>query len=250
MQRQPDEPTTLALTTTDPQEDTRVGELYKKAVKLRDYVAGASIQSPEDVQAAADNLSFIKGVLDAIVAKRMEYTRPLRNRATEIDAYFKAFTEPLGAANEILRRKVVAFQEAQQRIQDEQERINREKEAIAVAEMELNQELSQPIDRVEVTPAPTTTHTDFTTMSKTTTWKWRLKDIKLVPLDNLMVDSAKVTRLVKAGSRDIPGIEIYSVGGVSVAPKREAVPQPPVALQQGPEALAAPQEADAPDLPF
>ena len=56
---------------------------------------------------------------------------------------------------------------------------------------------------------------------------------------------AGVGKVVRAGLRTIPGIRIYSQDGVSVSPRREAVPQPPVAPR--PEALEA---RDAPDLPF
>lgn len=50
-------------------------------------------------------------------------------------------------------------------------------------------------------------------------WKWRVVDESKIPREYLVVDSAKITRLVKStkGQIRIPGIEIYSEDSVSAS---------------------------------
>jgi len=52
--------------------------------------------------------------------------------------------------------------------------------------------------------------TDDGQMQFMTVWKWEEVDINLIPREHLILDSAKITRLVKAGVRELLGIRIWS----------------------------------------
>ncbi len=239
-------PEGTALMKVNPDADSQVLELYQKGEELKGFAEGFAVKSLDDMKEAADTLSLIKGLMDAIEQRRDEYVRPLNGHVKKINASFKVLVAPMEEANRTLRGKVVAYQREQERIRLAKEEINRKRIEAAQEEMALKGELTEPVAMVEVHEPVKTYRSGFTTMSTRANWKWELEDLKKVPLEYLMIDSSKVGRVVKAGTRNIPGVRIYSDQGISVSPKREAVRQPPVVAPRG-EALPA-QAAE--DLPF
>ena len=83
---------------------------------------------------------------------------------------------------------------------------------IADAAQEAGQVLEEAADAPE--PAPPTAQSMSGnyggSAGKRTVWKWRLKKESDVPRMWFMLDEKKISAVVRAGTRNIPGLEIYS----------------------------------------
>lgn len=87
-------------------------------------------------QVAIDYLKQVKNFIDRVEAKRTEMVSPLNQRVKAVNEYAREITEPLKEARQYLDRQVLAFREAQEKInqlklREEEER--RRKEALELA---------------------------------------------------------------------------------------------------------------------
>ena len=211
---------TTALIQVRPGADPRVLALYQEGVKLRDYARARVISHDEDVKTATDDLSVIGGLKKAIEERRKEYVGPINEHLKAVNTAFGVFTDPLNEANTVNRDKVLAYRAEQERQRQEQARINRLREEAARAEMELNGELSEPVGLVQVAEeAPARYRTETGMLGTAKTKKWEVIDLRLVPLEYLIIDAAKIGKVVRAGIPSIPGIRIYEQEGLRVTPR-------------------------------
>ncbi|MBA7663069.1 hypothetical protein ES703_71107 [subsurface metagenome] len=128
--------------------------------------------------------------------------------------------DPIIKADRITREKMLAFDAEQRRVRFEQEEINRKRIEAAEAEMRLKGELSEPVGLVEVSPeAPKRVETDIGSVGQRMIRKWELVDMAQVPEEYKILDSAKITKVVKAGIPSIPGIRIYEEPIITVTPR-------------------------------
>jgi hypothetical protein len=82
------------------------------------------VTNDDTAQIAADELRTIKERKDAIEAERVKITKPLHDAKRATDELFKKLSTPLEQAERVLKGKVIAYQ-------DEQERKRREEAARA-----------------------------------------------------------------------------------------------------------------------
>ena len=76
--------------------------------------------------------------------------------------------------------------------------------------MELKGELTESVNLVEVSSeAPKRISTGMGTVGQRMIRKWEVIDAAQVPEEYKILDSAKITKVVKAGIPSIPGIRIY-----------------------------------------
>lgn len=83
--------------------------------------------------------------------------------------------------------------------------------------------LTAPPPIVAPPPVEQPANTKATTSGKTVgriDWKWEITDRSKIPPEYWMVDEAKITKVVKAGLREIPGVRIYGEEGLSASAKR------------------------------
>ena len=204
---------TTAIVKVNPQVDLAVTALYGEAVTLLTYAEAAIIKTDADVKERTNDLSIIVNLKKAIEEKRKEYVGPINEHLKAVNDAFKSFTDPLVQADTITRKKVLDYRAEQNRVRQEQERINRLRIEAAQAEMKLKGELTESVDLIEVQPAaPSIIRTDLGTSSYVNRWKAEVVDFALLPdeykLPNMpMLNSA--ARSYK-DTRTIPGVKIYN----------------------------------------
>ena len=200
-----------ALINISPDKDAAVTALYRESEKLLAFARGRVIATNEDLAPATEDLSLIANLKKAIEGKRKEYISPIREHLDAVNTTFKNFAAPLEEADRITREKIMDFRREQARKRLEAERIEDEKLALARREAELKGgeitvDLS-PVEKPEA--APDKVHTEVGSAGTMVVRKWELVDIAQVPPEYLLVDAGKITKLVKAGIGNIPGIRIY-----------------------------------------
>lgn len=213
---------TVSITTT-PQPGDAVVALREQALSLLEYAIARQIASDDDVKGAVEDLSIISGIKKALEEHRQQYTKPLHAELARVNDTFKMVSIPLEDADKITRDKVKAYNAEQDRKKAEAEAINQQKQEIARREMELHGEILPDTDTkpVEV-PLPPARHVYGRAGTSTTTqiWKWEVTDFKALPDEYKQPDAAKITKLVKAGMRTIPGVRIYHEDSLRITPKK------------------------------
>ena len=214
----PEHPVT-ALVLVRPDIDPGVLALYQEGLGLLRFAEARIIGDGQDIKTATDDLSIIARLKKAIEERRREYVGPLNDHLRAVNEAFRGLTDPISQADTITRRKILDFRAEQERIRIEQERINRLREEAAQAEMRLKGELSEPLAQIPVSPeSPSIYRTDSATLGKTTIKKWEVVDLQLVPIEYLVIDAAKVGKVVRAGIPSIPGIRIWTEESLRVTP--------------------------------
>lgn len=200
-----------ALVIVKPEQDIEVRSFYLQALKLRAWAGARVIATPDDLKPATDELSVIAKVKKGLEGKKRDYLKPFQDHVKETNEAYKSLMEPIETADKITRDKILAFRQEQERICREQEEINRLRIEAAQKEKELKGEITEPVELVEVVHiAPKQVTTEMGTTGQRMIKKWELVDKSLVPEEYKILDSATITRVVKAGIPSIPGIHIYA----------------------------------------
>lgn len=201
-----------------PEQDIAWQGLYLEAQGFRDYAVARVIVTNEDLKPATDDLSLIAKLKKAVEEKRKEYVSPIRERLDAINDAFKTLMAPIEEADRITREKILAFRTEQNRIRLEAEAIEREKLELARREAVLKAgEVTVDLSPVEKPLAvPSHVRTEVGTLGTMKVKKWEVQDFSKVPDDYKIVNSAKITKLVKAGIGAIPGIHIWEEETVKV----------------------------------
>jgi len=212
---------TTALVHILPSANTEVMALHQEGQKALQYAQARVVQSDDDVKLATDDLSIIATRKKVMEEQRTSYTKPLNDHLKAVNEAFKRFMEPWNEADTLNRSKILAYRAEQERVRQEQERINQLREEAARAEMQLTGELSEPVGLVELAPAPATGYsTGAGQLGTVKIKKWEVSDLKLVPLEYMVIDAAKVGKVVRAGIPSIPGIRIWEEEGLRVTARK------------------------------
>ena len=193
------------------------------------------IKDQSSYEKSAEILSTITSTKREAEKMRKSFTTPLNESLKNINTFFKDLTAPLDKATGIIKSKVQVYYEEKQRKEreatkkrlleeakrEEALRIQREKEEAERKKAE--EENREPVivepeptfDPVEIPKvvAPEKTTGGMTVKS---VWKWELEDIEKVERSNLILDTVKIGKLVRAGVRTIAGIRVYGDKQVSV----------------------------------
>lgn len=224
---------TMPETAEEIQIRSSVGELVAAA---KDVV----IMNHADLSAATDLCAAIKQRAKEAEEARTKITKPINDGLREINARFKAMMQPLLDAEGMVKSRMVRFQEQEERRAREeaarkeaerQEQLRKEREEAERRAREAAEAAADPsLDRPAI-PSPTEfveKHMPFEApapiqpeIRKTTygqsgasftakkVWDFKLVDLSKVPVQFLCLDSTKVNQAVRAGIREIPGIEIF-----------------------------------------
>jgi len=209
-----------AIINVAPALDPAVGLLKEEAIRLKDFAEKRIIASDADLKPAVDDLSLIANVKKALATKKAEWLKPIKSHIDAVSAVFEEITTPLGQADIINRKKVLDYRAEQQRIADEAEAINRAKLELAQREAKLNDGvITVDLTPIEV-PAPIAkVRTDAGLAGTMKVTKWELIDFKAVPDEYKTLDSARITKVVKAGG-SIPGIKVWEEATLRVTANR------------------------------
>lgn len=172
------------------------------------------INDPASMEEAARLVALLKHADSVAEDLRKEEVGPLNETVKAINAKYKLVTSKIGA---LLLKLNGGMGEYTRRVREEEEARRREAEkAQRKAEEAARKAIEQgkPVPAAPAPPPPIVeqprkTETAFGTVAMTSVWKWDLIDLDKVPRKYLALNEALVTKLVKAGERNIPGVRIY-----------------------------------------
>jgi len=224
--------------------------------RVRTLGAITRIETADAEAVAVDGLAFIQTVARNLEKARTQLVGPLNTKVKEINATFKAMTEPIGHAEERVKSALLDWRRRErERIEAEQARVRREneereraaaeevakqtaaviettveqaveagfsqEEAAQLADMEAADVVAAPVI-TEVAPAPVANTTRSTLGSAVgrMVWKFAVTDPAMVPRAYLAVDEKAIRLAMNAGIRDIPGVRFFqeeSIAGRSAS---------------------------------
>ncbi len=199
-----------------PDTDPAYFHLKAELVIIQRYAEKAIIKTQEDAKLVTNDLALMAKLGKAIEALRKEYTVPVRRYLDAFNATFKTLSDPLKDAEFTTKNKVLSYNRERQEAYQKAEAARLKAEAEAEAErLKALRETGEVIEKkIETTARPVepqkAIRAEMGTASQTDCWKWKVKDTSLIPLSYFTLDEARITKLVKAGQREIPGIEIYN----------------------------------------
>lgn len=210
----------------------------KSLQKLEQEVSGfperakrVIVHNDETLTKANDFLLIIKGLRKEISDTFNPIIEKAHKTHKEAVAQKKKYEVPLIDAEKMVKLQIASYMAEQERIrkeieekarreEEERQRIEEEKlkkaqELEKAGQMEEAEKIKEEIPQ----PKPYLPHEvpKLTNVGIRKIWKWRVVNKNLIPREYLMVDSAKITQLVKStsGQIKIPGLEIYSEDSVS-----------------------------------
>ena len=209
----------IAVINIAPADDLVVCNLREEIVKLSNYATFRVIKCDEDLTPATDDLALIARLKKAIKEKQDEYVKPIKSHLDKVQFVFKDLLACLDDIDKTNREKIAAYRAEQMKRQREAEELNRQAAELARRQAEFSGTGEFTVDTTPVeAPAPVQkVSTNMGTVSTAKVWKWELVDMSQVPEEYKIIDAAKITKVVKAGLRNIPGVRIYCDETIRVA---------------------------------
>ena len=180
-----------------PGEDVEVRNYFEEAMKLLEYARKRVITTIEAAKLATDDLSIIARLKKAMEAKRKEKLAPHEAQVKAIRNTYNFLMTPVLEAERITKEKQLVFIHEQENRQREQEEINRKRMEAAQAEMKLKGELSESVNLVEVSEAPTRIMADYGTSGLVDHWTFEVVDFAQVPDEYKVIDSAMLNAIAR-----------------------------------------------------
>lgn len=207
-----------AVIKIDPSSDAVFIALHGEGVKLLDLANAREITGTLSAQNATDDLTIIANFTKEMKAKAKEYTDPINHHLKTVKFSLDKLLEPFVEANDVNRRKVIAFNSEQERKQAEIERANWHKMEAARIEAEASG-TGEITESVILTPVPfvaKNTKGELGTAGQTKTLKIEVEDKSKVPMEYLEVDLVKARKVIAAGV-EIPGIKSWYEAGLRIS---------------------------------
>ena len=187
-------------------------ELQTRGVNALDYANALEVKDEKGKGAASKALALNKDIQKDV----NDYFGPTIKKAKDLHSDLvgkkKGFLDPLKKSEDILKQKISVYLREQERIRQEAIRKAREEEEARKEAQEEDETKELP---ATITIIPEETKLEGFHVRKY--WKWRVKDLSLIPRHYLMIDSATITAAVNAlkEKTDIPGIEAYLEESIS-----------------------------------
>ncbi len=223
----PYEPGTVIIK-VKPGLDSTVMKLHEEGTKLLSYATRFQIQSPDDVKRATNDLVALKDLRQRITTTRKEWLDPINQAHSQVNDAFKLIAGPVDQADEVLRGKVLKYNQEQQELERQRKEAEELRRRAAELESGITQETGELFD--EPTPLPSTLPTPqpakkaYAEMGSLNTRKdrvWELVDFSKVPDDYKMLDTTKIGKVVRAGGT-IEGIRVFEKDTLTVHSKKGA----------------------------
>ncbi len=193
----------------------RVSEFEVKAREIEETANSLVVDEAGSVT-ATEILGQIASIKKRAEEVRKTLVKPLQDKVNEINARFKEALQPVVNADAVLRAKLQAFREKQERERREAEerlrKLMEKEQKKAEKKAEKKGEAPPPPPPMPVLPEPPRAiKTEAGTVFTKKVLKWRVVDFAKVPDEYKMIDDKAVNTAIKYGTREIPGLEIYEV---------------------------------------
>jgi len=191
-------------------------ELRNKAQVIVREAKEMVVRDKDTLTAAVDFLGKIAIAKKEVDSRRRFFVDPLNQQVKNINDLFRSYSDPLGEADKIVRNKVLIYQaEEAKRVAEEQRKAT--EKARAQAE-ETGEFVSVPTNIVE--EPEKTVRADAGLATTRQVWTFKIVDPSKVPDEYKVVDEKKIAAVVKAGVRNIPGVEIYPISSLVVTGRK------------------------------
>jgi hypothetical protein len=182
------------------------------------------ITTPEAYAQGAEQLKLVKGAQKKIEALQDAITRPMNAALKAARDLFRPRLEAIAAAETTIKRELVRFQDEQDRQRREEqrkadERAEAERQRLARLEQKAiergdEQKAATFQERAATVVAPVIQREapKVSGIATREAWKFQVEDPALIPREYLMVDEAKIRKVVVAlkGDTKIAGVRVYA----------------------------------------
>lgn len=174
------------------------------------------IENDGDNEAGAALRSEVKERIKAIEAKRKEFTAPLNTAVKGINAFFAKFSDPCEAALKALDPKMLAFfNKKQAAVEAERVRKLKDFELQQKKARQLGAAAPLPDESILVNDADRTVKTEAGSTTVSMRWTFEVTDFAKVPDEFKTINGPAINEAIKAGTRQIPGLEVKQVPSLS-----------------------------------
>ena len=226
-----EEPKRTTTLVVNPKYEPKVLALKEEVEKLKAYIEGQELVSPEGVKAITNDLACVMTLNKTIDDERQKYTKPINTHLNFINAFFHTLTDPLDEALRHGKDKINNYSRDQERIRQEEE-LKARSAALAAAA------LATPVDQVDSSTGEVTTaapllpivrapeatpikyQAALATSSQKMIAKCRVINFAALPDEYKMVNERVLNDVVKAGARAIPGVEIWLEPDIQIRRKQ------------------------------
>jgi hypothetical protein len=171
---------------------------------------------------AGDFCKKIKIASKKIEDKRKFFVDPYNYVVKQINAIFKDKTTDLDNLERRVKNKMMTWYDQEQRKREAEllkiQQQNQRKIEKAVEKQEANPEkvILPPVLKSEPAPIAKTSAGSFSKNTVRAVWKWEVEKEADIPREYLTTNDKKISDLVRAGLRTIPGIRIYQEKDISI----------------------------------
>lgn len=196
--------------------------------RVQDLCAMAERAVIDSLEAYSKGVTLCKLIRDtekSADTERLAITKPFRDGIDAINNRFKNMIDPISRAKKTIDKKMVDWKvaederlrkEAVAQRQKEVEEAKAKAEALAV-EGELDEadavmHLAEKAEKAPVLYGTINSVTGAAGGSGTTrdVWKFKIIDQSKIPAEYFILDEKKISGVIRAGVREIPGLEIYA----------------------------------------
>lgn len=198
-----------------------VKELETDLANIKGRAQTLVVKDDESYAFGSETLTWIQSGLKKCEERRKFFVKPLQDHVSQINLFFKNFTEPLEGFKESISAKMIEYRREQEnarrieeeRIRKEQEKLQKKAEKTAEKRGEV---APPPLPVVAIPIAPKTTFSDLGAVTAKKAWAWEIVNANAVPREYLCIDEKKINAVIRAGVRDIRGIKIFQKEILSV----------------------------------
>jgi len=196
-------------------------ELMNKAEIIVSEAKEIVVQDKDSLTAAVDFLGKIAVAKKEVDSRRRFFVDPLNQQVKSINDLFRGYSDPLGQADRIVRNKVLIYQaEEAKRVAEEQRKATEEAKAQAEEASKHPTEEFIPIPINIVEEPEKTVRAGAGSATTRQVWTFTIVDPSKVPNEYKVIDEKKIAAVVKAGIRNIPGVEIYPTSSLVVTGRK------------------------------
>ena len=208
---------TKILIKLNPAGDPTYLPLKAEIERLCQSITGMTVNSQRTIDLITQDVNLGAKIRSEVEALRKRWKAPALDAGRIIDKAFNELLNPLDNAKAIAERKVTQCRQQlraeQARIEAENRRLEAERQAAILEAIDIDTgEITRVIPPAVVLPTIPIAEKTVTVMGSQKAEmapKYRLVDIALVPTSLLMLDEQKIKAQLKAGVREISGLEIW-----------------------------------------
>ncbi|MBL7208776.1 MAG: hypothetical protein ISS52_01635 [Dehalococcoidia bacterium] len=204
----------------NPTLDPKVIAFQEEVRSICAFMEQATVSTKDDVSRITQDLALISTLTKTIDAKRREFTDPLRNHERSINDLFATLTGPLANAYKAGKRKIIDYNQHQERIRQQAELTARAAAAASAALVPAVPQVDSATGEISNAPPPLpapvlpdqpqiTVRTELGTASQRMIPKYRVISFKDLPDEYKVENTGLLNSAVKGGIRAIRGVEIW-----------------------------------------